>query len=186
MKSLVLFFFLLVFLKQGQAQVDKQEAQKAFILLNKIRTNPSAFTVEMPFLAEIEKKAELKWNDTLAAVAEAKALDMASRNYFGHVDPDGFGMNHFINQAGYRLNARWLSKKEMNYFESLSAGAPDGETAIRNLIIDKNVPSLGHRKHLLGIDEWNASLYDVGIGYASASGISGFRTYVCVLIAKHD
>jgi hypothetical protein len=45
------------FLKQGQAQVDKQEAQKAFILLNKIRTTPSAFTVEMPFLAEIEKKA---------------------------------------------------------------------------------------------------------------------------------
>ena len=57
---------------------------------------------------------------------------------------------------------------------------------IRNLIIDKNVPSLGHRKDLLGLDDWNASLYDIGIGYARPVENSRFRSYVCVLIAKHD
>ncbi|NTS43704.1 CAP domain-containing protein [Flavisolibacter sp. BT320] len=186
MKAVILFLLAFFTLSAVPLELDKAEAQKAFVLLNKIRANPGAFTEEMPFLAEIGKKPLLKWNDTLAAVAEAKALDMATRQYMAHVDPEGYGMNHFINKAGYKLNVKWLTKKEMNYFESLSAGAPDGETAIRNLIIDKNVPSLGHRKHLLGLDEWNASLYDIGIGYARPVENSRFRSYVCVLIARHD
>lgn len=184
MKSFLLFILFALLVKSPG--IDKMEAQKAYVLLNNIRTSPATFAAEMPFLAEIEKKPALRWNDTLAAVAEAKALDMATRGYFGHMDPDGYGMNHFISKAGYRLNAKWLTKKEMNYFESLSAGAPDGETAIRNLIWDKNVPSLGHRKHLMGLDEWNASLYDIGIGYARPGGNSKYMSYVCVLIAKHD
>lgn len=186
MKAIFLLLITLFSVPAVPPELDREEAQKAFVLLNKIRAAPAAFTEEMPFLAEIDKKHLLRWNDTLAAVAEAKALDMATRQYMAHVDPEGFGMNHYINKAGYKLNARWLTKKEMNYFESLSAGAPDGETAIRNLIIDKNVPSLGHRKHLLGLDEWNASLYDIGIGYARPVENSRFRSYVCVLIARHD
>lgn len=186
MKTAFLLLLTCFTLSGASPELDRQEAQKAFVLLNKIRANPAAFAEEMPFLAEIGKKPSLKWNDTLAAVAEAKALDMATRQYLSHVDREGYGMNHAINKAGYKLNVKWLTKKEMNYFESLSAGAPDGETAIRNLIIDKNVPSLGHRKHLLGLDEWNASLYDIGIGYARPVENSRFRSYVCVLIAKHN
>jgi hypothetical protein len=184
MRTFLLFLAVCFWVKPPE--IDKGEARKAFLLLNNIRNSPSSFAAEMPFLAEITSKPLLCWNDTLAAVAEAKALDMATRNYFGHVDPDGFGMNHFMNKAGYKLNSKWLTKKEMNFFESLSAGAPDGETAIRNLVIDKNVPSLGHRKHLLGLDDWSATLYDLGIGYARPNGILGFKSYVCVLIAKHD
>jgi uncharacterized protein YkwD len=186
MKSFLLLLATLFFVSPMAPELDRQEAQKAFVLLNKIRANPAAFAGEMPFLAEIGSRPLLKWNDTLAAVAEAKALDMANRQYMSHVDPDGYGLNHYINKAGYKLNAKWLANKEMNYFESLSAGAPDGETAIRNLVIDKNVPSLGHRKHLLGLDEWNANLYDIGIGYARPGENSRFRSYVCVVIAKHD
>ena len=186
MKLIILLLLTLFTFFKTPPELDRKEAQKAFVLLNKVRANPAAFTEEMPFLAEISKKPLLKWNDTLAAVAEAKALDMATRLYMSHVDPEGYGMNHHINKAGYRLNVKWLTKKEMNYFESLSAGVPDGETAIRNLIIDKNVPSLGHRKHLLGLDEWNAKLYDIGIGYARPVENSRFRSYVCVLIARHD
>ncbi|MDQ3278679.1 MAG: CAP domain-containing protein [Bacteroidota bacterium] len=186
MKSFLLLLVTCFIVRSAPPELDRQEAKKAFVLLNKIRSNPALFTEEMPFLAEIGVRPLLKWNDTLAAVAEAKALDMATRQYMSHTNPEGYGMNHYINKAGYRLNAKWLTKKEMNYFESLSAGAPDGETAIRNLIIDKNVPSLGHRKHLLGLDEWNASLYDIGIGYAKPDGNSRFRSYVCVVIAKHN
>ena len=187
MKSaLVLLFSLLVGRNSAPPALDRAEAQKAFSLLNKIRTSPAAFAEEMPFLAETGPRPVLKWNDTLARVAEAKAMDMATRQYINHVNPEGYGMNHFINAAGYKLNSKWLTKKEMNYFESLSAGAPNGETAIRNLIIDKNVPSLGHRKHLLGLDEWSASLYDIGIGYARPDENSRFLSYVCVLIVKHD
>lgn len=186
MKAFFLFLSICFFLKASPPSLDKAEAQKAFLLLNKIRTNPAAFADEMPFLAEIDKKPPLSWNDTLAKVAEAKALDMATRKYVGHVDPDGYGLNYKINEAGYKLNAKWLSSKALNYFESIAAGAPNGEQAIRNLIIDKNVPGLGHRKHLLGLDEWAASLYDIGIGYARPDGNQQYLSYVCVIIAKHN
>ena len=186
MKAVLLFLSLSMLLKPAPPQLDRQEAQKAFLLLNKIRVAPADFTDEMPFLAEISKKHPLKWNDTLAAVAEAKAIDMATRQYVGHVDPDGYGMNHFINKAGYKLKDKWLTAKEANYFESIAAGAPNGEAAIRNLVIDKNVPTLGHRKHLLGLDEWNAPMVDIGIGYARPDGNKPYLSYVCVLIARHD
>ena len=186
MKSLILFLFLSLFLHHSQPGIDREEAKKAFVLLNKIRTNPKAYIENMPFLADVKTMPALRWNDTLAKVAEAKALDMATRNYIAHVDPDGYGMNYFINKAGYKLRPQWLTSKEMNFFESLSAGAPNGEAAIQRLIIDKDVPTLGHRKHLLGLDEWNASLKDIGIGYARPAEKSPYKSYVCVIIAKHS
>ncbi|MDB5206882.1 MAG: hypothetical protein JWR72_1957 [Flavisolibacter sp.] len=170
---------------QPSPGIDKEEAQKAFLLLNKIRINPQSFTSGMGFLKEVKAMPQLKWNDTLAKVAEAKAVDMATRKYFGHVDPDGYGMNYFINKEGYKLEPKWLSSKELNYFESIGAGAPSGEAAIRNLIIDANTPSLGHRKHLLGLDVWNAPMTDIGIGYARPVAGSPYMSYVCILIARH-
>lgn len=181
-----ILFLSITFFVQPSTGIDKEEAQKAFLLLNKIRTNPQSFTGSMPFLNDIKTRPQLKWNDTLAKVAEAKALDMATRNYFGHVDPDGYGMNYYINKAGYKLEPKWLSSKDMNYFESLSAGAPSGEKAIENLIIDAGTPTLGHRKHLLGLDDWNAASVDIGIGYARPVASSPYISYVCVLIAKHN
>lgn len=186
MKALLLFFLMCVCLRPPQPGIDKEEAQKAFTFLNKIRSNPAAFADQMPFLAEIGPKPLLKWNDTLAQVAEAKALDMATRNYVSHVDPDGYGLNYFINKAGYKLNPRWLATKDLNFFESINAGAPSGEAAIRTLLIDKDVPTLGHRKHLLGLDPWTASLHDIGIGYARPVGNAEFKSYVCLIIARHN
>lgn len=184
MKTVFLLFLFALpnFMQPG---LDKEEAQKAFALLNKIRTNPAAFASEMPFLAKINSKPQLKWSDTLAKVAEAKALDMATRDYVDHVDPDGYGLNYYIDKAGYKLNPRWLTAKNLNFFESMSAGSADGETAIRKLIIDNGVPTLGHRKHLLGLDDWTASLTDIGIGYARPVAKAEYKSYVCVIIAKH-
>ena len=105
MKAVFLFLSFFFSVSLPAPRIDKEEAQKAFLLLNRIRSNPGSFTDEMPFLAEIGKKPLLKWNDTLAKVAEAKALDMATRKYVAHVDPDGYGLNYKINEAGYKLNA---------------------------------------------------------------------------------
>ena len=129
---------------------------------------------------------ELRWNNTLAKVTEAKTLYMATRSYFAHVDPEGYGMNYFINKEGYSLEAKWLASKELNYFESLGAGAPSGEVAVLNLILDANTPSAGHRNHLLGLDSWNGSLTDIGIGYARPVADAPYISYVCILIAKHS
>jgi uncharacterized protein YkwD len=167
--------------------IDKDEAQKAFVLLNDIRTYPTKYENEFSFLKTLKiKNTKLIWNDTLAKVAEAKTYDMAKKNYYGHVDPKGNGMNYYINKSGYALNPLWTKQKSKNNFESIAAAVDNGESAIRVFIIDKDVPSKGHRNHLLGIGEWYASLVDIGIGFARRDSGSKYKTYVSVVIAKHD
>lgn len=166
-------------------QLDKPEALKAFQLLNDIRTHPENYQSEFSFLKNFIAKGKLTWNDTLARVAETKALDMANRNYFEHVNPSGYGMNYDINQSGYKLPQDWVKDKSLNYFESIAVNAADGERVIRLFIIDEGVPSLGHRKHLLGLDDWNASLTDIGIGFVRCHKGCTYQTYVSLIIAKH-
>jgi uncharacterized protein YkwD len=166
------------------ATADKEEAKKGYVLLNKIRQSPASYSKEIGAdLSAIKKQPTLKWNDTLARVAEAKALDMAKRKYFGHVDPDGNGMNIKIHKAGYKLPASWVEDKQENYFESISAGNPNCEEAIRSLILDEGLTPPDHRNHLLGLNDFWGSCTDIGIGYAVDPN-SEYRTYTCVLIAK--
>lgn len=165
---------------------DKAAAREAFTLLNDIRINTAKYYTEFPFLRGSQMDhAGLTWNDTLARAAEAKAYDMANRDYFGHVDPDGYGMNYFINKAGYKLDSLLLGKKSDNYFESLVVNTADARESISVLLVDKGVPGLGHRKHLLGMENWGAPLRDAGIGFARIEAGSTYTTYICVLIAKH-
>ena len=78
------------FQNNSEVVIDKTEAQKAFHLLMDIRRNPGNYHKELGFPKSTKPSAiKLKWNDKLAGVAEAKAIDMAKRDYFGHVDPDG-------------------------------------------------------------------------------------------------
>jgi len=95
-------------------------------------------------------------------------------------------MNYFINKSGYRLDPAWLKLKSDNYFESLAANHSSGIDMIKALIIDKQTPSLGHRIHLLGLNEWNATLGDIGIGFSRRNSGSNYKTYICVIIAKHN
>ncbi|RYD97397.1 MAG: CAP domain-containing protein [Sphingobacteriales bacterium] len=171
-----------------QAMLNKAEAQRAFQYLNEIRTNPAKFRHKFSFLAQHKiRKTELVWNERLAKVAETKASDMANRNYFSHVDPEGYGINYYIHKGGYKLSKDWLRNKSSNNFESLAYGLQEGETTINTLLTDKGVPGLGHRKHLLGIGDWNSSLTDIGIGFARIDRNAGYpETYVCIIIAKHD
>jgi len=169
--------------------INKEEAQKAYILLNKVRLNQQDYYRDFQFEKNLSvTKKLLVWNDTLAKVAEARAYDMANRNYFSHVNPDGYGVNYYINKSGYSLNRDWLKTKNLNYFESLAAGSIDGEDAIRQLIIDEDDAKNGyrHRIHLLGLDEWSSSLTDIGIGFVSRESGSEYQTYICVIIAKHN
>ncbi|WJJ96572.1 CAP domain-containing protein [Algibacter luteus] len=190
MKNLIILFLtilLTLFNSDTNVVVDKDEALTAFELLNKIRSNPKEFEDIFPFLkhSKVENK-KLIWNDTLAKVAEAKAFDMADKNYYSHIDPSGYGINYYINKSGYKLNPNWIEDKKANNFESIAAEVPDGVSAISTFIIDKGVPSKGHRIHLLGLDEWNASLKDIGIGFARRKTGSKYKTYVSLIIAKHD
>ena len=164
------------------------ELKAAFDYLNAVRANPSAFSEEIGVdLSGIEALPALVWNETLAKVAKEKANDMATRNYFGHVNPEGYGMNYFINKAGYTLDPSWVDKVSNNFFESLSAGVEGGKAFIIQLINDGGASNAqaGHRRHLLGMDDFWKSCVDIGIGRAYNENTT-YGWYTCVIIAKHS
>ncbi len=167
--------------------VDRGEAKKAYHYLNDFRMNPKKHgrAIRVNNLRGVTQ-TRLVWNPTLAKVAEERAKDMARRNYFDHTDPDGYGPNYHISKAGYTLNPDWLKKRSTNNFESIGAGHPTAVDGIKSFIIGKGSPGFMHRKHMLGLDDWNASLQDVGIGFVRVKRGKGYATYLCVIIAKHD
>src|SRR5262249_18449068 len=90
--------------EKERAVLDRDEARKALDYLNKVRKEPAKFSKEIGVdLSDVKARPALKWNDILAKVAEEKALDMANRDYFGHVTPEGLGINIQIHEAGYSL-----------------------------------------------------------------------------------
>lgn len=168
-------------------QVLKQEQLKIFKRLNKIRANKNKYQLNYKIEPQlIINKKQLVYNYNLEKAAEAKALDMANRDYFDHINPDGFAMNFFINQAGYTLPKHYLTNINLNYFESIGAGAANGEAMLKLLIIDEGVPTYAHRNHLLGVGAFNKTLVNIGIGFVKTNNLNNkFITYCCVLIAKH-
>lgn len=189
MKKINLFMYALFVCMSANAQIELEQCViDAYNYLNAIRQNPSAYSAKIGVdLSEVEPRPTLKWDEALAKAAQAKAEDMATRNYFAHVDPDGKGMNIKMFAAGYELSEQWLENPEDNFFESIGCGTliSTGESVINMLIIDAGVPSFGHRKHLLGIDEFWSNCYDIGIGHAQNPN-STYTHYWSILIAKHS
>lgn len=190
MSKLLLFLISLLSINGFTQSINKHEAQKAFEYLNTFRQNPSEEKNKIGlYEEEFEPRPALVWDETLAKVAEERAMDMAQNNYFDHADKKGVKVNVKIHKAGYKIDEFYLDKA-LNSFESIQAGAEGGVAAIIDLIIDEGIKSLGHRKHLLGIDngKWlpkNSTLVDCGIAFVEGSDESRYSSYVVVIIAKH-
>lgn len=167
--------------------LDQDKAYEVFTLINKVRSNPSEYFQKFKLNSKLKINNEnLVWNDLLAQAAEDKALDMAERNYFGHIDPDGYGMNYYINDYGYSLSREFLNSNRANHFESICAGEAGPYETVKALIIDNGIANKGHRNHLLGIGAHYNSLVDIGVGYVDAKNAhTKYQSYVCILIAKH-
>jgi uncharacterized protein YkwD len=82
--------------------------------------------------------------------ARLHSLDMADREYFSHVDPEGVGMCQRISRTGYE----WSSIAEN------IAIARSPEDVVRNWM-----ESEGHCANIM-----NPNLVDTGIGYATGPG----------------
>jgi hypothetical protein len=96
----------------------------------------------------------------IEAVARARAKDMAVRNYFSHVNPDGVAANYLLAQAGYQLPAGWTIPATNNYVESIAAGyasAADTWSAW--------MASAPHEEHLLAQNAFFATETHYGVGY---------------------
>lgn len=87
----------------------------------------------------------LALNDKLDSSAQAKANDMAAKNYWAHVSPDGTQPWYFFSQAGYNY---LRAGENLAYGFSTSQGTVDGWM---------NSPS--HRENVLG------DYTDVGFGF---------------------
>ena len=165
--------------------LDKAQEQKAFVLLNKVRKDPNAYSERYGVsLRGIAPRTDLVWDDSLAAVAERKAMSMAMRGYFGHTTPEGYGINYYVNKVD-SLSPDLLKNKNQSDFEAIEGGAPSGEMAIKNIIINKDNRGLDGRKLILGEGDFNAALTDVGIGYVHGTGSTKYWSYTCVIIAPH-
>lgn len=104
--------------------------------------------------------APLTLDSQLNNSAQAKAQDMANKNYWAHVSPDGTQPWYFFDQAGY---AYVRAGENLAYGFMTSQGAVDGWM---------NSPS--HRDNILG------NYYDVGFGIVNTPNYqsSGEQTIV--------
>ena len=110
---------------------------------------------------------DLTLNSQLSAAAQAKANDMASRNYWAHNTPDGQEPWVFISASGYKYQKAG---------ENLAYGFATSKDTVTGWM---NSPS--HRENLLDKD-----FTEVGFGFANASNYnnSGNETIVVAMYGR--
>jgi uncharacterized protein YkwD len=123
-----------------------------------------------------QQRSSLTCHPILAQVARERAQDMVDRHYFDHTNPDGFGPNYLVRQAGYVLPSFYGTAPAANNIESIAAGNPTA-----SLTWAQWMSSPRHRSHLLGTAPFWAEQIEYGIGYANG-GIYGH--YWVVITAK--
>lgn len=136
------------------------EEKEAIYYMNLVRINPSLFseTFLKDFLKEkgIKKDKEVKGlmdelektdkmnvlrpNEQLTAFARAHANDMGQSGRTGHNASDG---------ATFRSRIEPLQAQFSAINENCNYGNEKGIDAVIDLLIDRNVPNLGHRKNIL-------------------------------------
>ncbi|GGO27214.1 CAP domain-containing protein [Deinococcus humi] len=97
----------------------------------------------------------LVWNGLLGNAARAHAQDMATRNYFAHVSPEGRTPQDRAKQAGYTGSS--------TVGENIAAGY--SETQISEVMADWLASTKGHCEVLM-----NPAFKEVGFGYAPSTG----------------
>ncbi|MFH1635545.1 MAG: CAP domain-containing protein [Chloroflexota bacterium] len=126
-----------------------------------------------------QQRPSLRCDPILAQVARERALDMGNRNYFSHVNLNGYGPNYLVQQAGYSLPSFYGQEPTANNIESISAGRSSVEATWTGWM-----NSDGHRTHILGLQPFWAEQTDYGIGYAYVPG-STYGYYWVVITARH-
>lgn len=99
-------------------------------------------------------EAALALNSKLAQAAQAKANDMAARNYWSHTTPDGVQPWQFISNAGYTYVAAG---------ENLAYGFDTSSATVAGWM-----NSATHRANVL-----NADYQDIGFGIANSTDFQG-------------
>jgi uncharacterized protein YkwD len=146
--------------------------------LNDARADPAAYGKSIGIdLSHVAPSQPLAWNGTLIAGAHEHNDDMSDRAFFGHTNPDGEGVGDRMKEEGFN----WTS-----FGESIAAGQANYAAALKALVIDKGIPDLGHRRHLLATDAVFKNQNQVGIGVRYASGGPYVNYYTIDTAASSD
>jgi len=126
------------------------------------------------------KREDLECDPVLTKVARAQAADMAKRNFFASVNPDGIGPNYLVRKAGYQLPDWWDTDKKINSIESIAAGYPQAADAWKAFL-----KSEGHRVHVNAEDVFFTNQTSFGIGWAYLEG-STYKNYWVIITAPKE
>jgi uncharacterized protein YkwD len=137
--------------------------------LNDARADPAAYGASIGVdLSNVVPSPPLAFDPRLVDAARKHSQDMNDRNYFDHTTPEGLTPWDRMTNAGFP----WVSAAE-----SIAAAFSTPEAALASLITDNGVPSLEHRRQLLGID---APFQDqVGIGIVQG-GTGSYGNYYTI------
>jgi uncharacterized protein YkwD len=132
-------------------------AEQVFLeRLNDARAQPAAYGRSIGVnLSYVLPASPLAFDTRLVAAAHAHSVDMNVRDFFGHTGSDGDTAGERLRDAGYFYRG---------YSESITAGQPTVDAALRSLIADANSSSKEHRHQLLGYGSTYRARRDVGIG----------------------
>jgi len=118
----------------------------------------------------------LRCNPILAAVAAAHARDMATHHYTGSINPEGYGPNYRVRQAGYALPAYYNTSATSNNIESNFAGYTSADAVWAAAV---------NNDQLHGNGKFWAAQTELGIAYYNdpASPQSGYWVVITALPA---
>lgn len=125
-----------------------------------------------------QQRPQLRCNPILAQVARAHAEEMGRRAYFNHTNPDGYGPNYFVRQAGYVLPSSYSQENNGNNIESIGAGPNNADG-----MWDAWMHSDKHTTHLLAKGSFFVDQTDYGIGFAQVPG-SPYQFYWVFISAR--
>lgn len=116
----------------------------------------------------------------IEGVARACAKDMAVRNYFNDITPDGVAENYLLRQAGYVLPASWGTDPTANYVASIAGGYSDASSTWTAWM---NSPP--HKTHILAQNSFYATETHYGVGYYYDAN-STYKYYWVVITAPPE
>lgn len=116
--------------------------------INTARANGSVCGTEV-----MSPTAPLQWNDTLFSAASRHSLDMAARNYFSHVTPEGVDFADRMSAEGYGWSAAG---------ENIAGGQPTVDS-----VMGAWMASQGHCRNIM-----HPVFADVAVACVSQAGSS--------------
>ena len=121
-----------------------------------------------------QRRSTISCNAILSWVARAMAEDMAARDYFDTVNPNGLGPNYLVREAGYVLPDYYSKQVDANHIASIGAGLGTAEQMWL---------TQAESEHLRGATQFYVDQTEFGVGYAYNPN-SKFKHYWVTLIAQ--